>query len=322
MPIGDTLRGLRHTVEFRDLLHVDVSFSADKKSFDARAILRSTYHRAFLERRLASLPAATDQEGEQDVTGPTGRARRGATPAEASPTAEITLKTHNLTIGPSPQQLYPSRLVSISLDGASVNLGHKAGVVALLKQEVASVIGVHAVAHVLELSWADALNGEPLIDEMLETNQMAYVHYAGSGKKKLSYHSACTALGEDENELISLHGIRWRESSHRAAKNLLTSWKARTLDLLEEASTEIGLSLTPLSPQESFIGLTFLKKTDAGMYGTGELTFVLKVVKFLGKTADNVNNFQAKYMRVLKGRACCGEVEPFLRSTCVPRPLP
>ena len=54
------LRGLRFTVEFMDLLDVDVSFSEDKKSFDARAVLRSTYHRAFLERGLASLPAADD----------------------------------------------------------------------------------------------------------------------------------------------------------------------------------------------------------------------------------------------------------------------
>ena len=37
---------------------------------------------------------------------------------------------------------------------------------------VAHVLGVHGVAHVIELAWADAIKGEPLIDEMLETNQM------------------------------------------------------------------------------------------------------------------------------------------------------
>jgi hypothetical protein len=49
----------------------------------------------------------------------------------------------------------------------------------------------------------------------------------------------------------------------------------------------------------------------AGVYGTGELTFVLKVIKHLGKTADGVNEYQAKYMRVLKGRTCRGELECF-----------
>ena len=50
-----------------------------------------------------------------------------------------------------------SRLVSRCLDGASVNLGEKAGVVALLKKENPAVIGVHAAAHLTELAWADAV---------------------------------------------------------------------------------------------------------------------------------------------------------------------
>ena len=172
---------------------------------------------------------------------------------------------------------------------------------------------VHGVAHVIELAWKDALKAELLIDEMLATNQAAYVHYAGSAKKKLSYRAACGALGEDEAELSSNHGIRWREASHRASKNLLLTWHARTTDLLEEASVEIGLELTPLSPPEAFLNLLFQKKTDAGMYGGPgtEKTFVLKVVKHTGTTADGVNKFEAKYMRVLKGRACCGEIETF-----------
>lgn len=213
------------------------------------------------------------QEEQQEAAAPTtvgaARAQRSAAPAGAPAAASpapvvISLHTHNLTLGTGDNQIYPSRLVSMSLDGASVNLGHNKGVVALIKHEVPHVIGVHAVAHVVELAWADALKGEPLIDEMLETNQLAYVHYAGSGKKKLSYGVACHKLGEDEHELVSLHGIRWRESTHRGAKNLLLSWKARTLDLMEEASVEIGLKLTPLSPPESFLQQTFLKKTDDG----------------------------------------------------------
>ena len=155
---------------------------------------------------------------------------------------------------------------------------------------------MHAVAHVVELAWGDALKAEPLIEELLETNQMAYVHYAGSGKKKLSYLAACRALGEDELELSSNHGIRWREASHRASKNLLLTWHARTTDLLEEASMEIGQELTPLSPPAAFIGLLFQKKTDAGIYGPvgSEKTFVLKVMKHTGTTADGVNRFDAK----------------------------
>jgi hypothetical protein len=313
-PITESLRGIQWVVEYFDILDVDVSYSNDKKSFDARAVLRSTYHRAFLERGLASLPEPAEEEAAEQPAQPLGadRARRAA-PAAASPAAAPeapSLRTHNLTVGPGDEQIYPSRLVTTSLDGASVNMGEVGGVVALLKKEVPHVKGVHGVAHVVELAWADALKGEPLIDEMLETNQMAYVHYAGSGKKKLTYSASCTALGEDQHELVSLHGIRWRESSHRGAKNLLLSWHARTTDLLEEASVEIGLSLTPLSPPEAFANLMFQKKTADAKYGPGNHTFTLKVVKHLGKTSDGVNTFQAKYMRV-HGRACQGELETF-----------
>jgi hypothetical protein len=165
---------------------------------------------------------------------------------------------------------------------------------------------------VTELAWADALKGEPLIDEMTETNQAAYNHYAGSGKKKLTYGTACSALGEDPHELVSLHGIRWRESTHRASKNLLLSWRARTTDLLEEASLEIGLKLTPLTSPEAFEKQTFLKKTHDSKYGPGEKTFVLRVEQYIGKV-NGQERFCAKYMRVLNGRTCQGETEEFTK---------
>lgn len=162
----------------------------------------------------------------------------------------------------------------------------------------------------LELAWADALKGEVLIDEMLEINQEAYNHYAGSGKKKLQYLAVCSALNEDNNELISRHGIRWRESTHRASRNLLLSWKVRCTDLLEEASVEIGLTLTPLSPPELFEKVRFFKRTEDSAYGNGMLTFELKVEKHLGKEHGQ-DMFLAKYMRVRLGRSCRGETEKF-----------
>ena len=43
-------------------------------------------------------------------------------------------------------------------------------------------------------------------------------------------------------------------------------------------------------------GLLFEKRTDAGIYGTGHLTFILKVLKCLGKNEDGINLYQARYM--------------------------
>ena len=137
-PISESLSGLRFRVEFFDLVPVDVTFSADQKSFDARAILRSTYHTAFLERGLASLPqpvappapAAQPPTAEDAPVSPRAqRAQRriAAAPAAAAapapapaanPVAEPTLKTHDLTIGSGAR----SRRTSSAAQGSSTGL--------------------------------------------------------------------------------------------------------------------------------------------------------------------------------------------------------
>ena len=62
---------------------------------------------------------------------------------------------------------------------------------------------------------------------------MAYVHYAGSGKKKLTYEACCTALGEEKKELVSLHGIRWRERPRPSHRTLRGSAHTGTLEHLQ-----------------------------------------------------------------------------------------
>ena len=264
-----SLNGLRFRCEYFDLVEVDVSYSLDKKSFDARAVLRSTYHTAFLQHGLASLPEPQPEEEpeaepEPEATmGPRARRAAAAAPAAAAaaPRPRPSLHNADLVQGRGDAQIYPTRLVSRSLDGASVNMGDKAGVVALMKKENPAVVGVHAIAHVLELSWGDALKNKVLIKRILVTNQKAYNHYAKSGKKRLTFKACCELLGEDESELLSMHGIRWREASFRATVNLLKTWRARCTDLLEEASLEVGAELTPLSAPELFLKKQFRLKT-------------------------------------------------------------
>ena len=279
-------------VEYFDLLEVDVTYSTDKKSFDARAVLRSTYHTAFLERGLATLPehapAPADALAPVAAPAPAARARRAAgvppaaaaqAPAAAEP-IKATLQNSNLLVGPGDSQIYPSRLVSRSLDGASVNMGEHAGVVALLKKEVPHVIGVHGVAHLFELAWLAAVKDQPLIQEMLEINTEAYNWWAGSGKKRLSFGACCSVLGEEALDLIAMHGIRWREASWRASLNLIRTWRARCTDLLETARTEVGMTLGPLSAPEMFLKKTFRKKTQDA-HGVNKI-FTIKVSTYCG----------------------------------------
>ena len=151
------------------------------------------------------------------------------------------------------------------------------------------MIGVHAIAHVVELAWAEAIKNKPLIKRVIETNQAGYNHYAKSGKKRLTYAACCKALGEEEWEVASLHGIRWREASYRATINMIKSWRARCTDLLQEASVEVGLELQPLSAPELFIGKTFRMKTDES-----PRPFTLSVKKYLGFSKGQ-HTFEAVY---------------------------
>ena len=50
-----------------------------------------------------------------------------------------------------------SKLVTMGSDGASVMLGKKSGVLALLKEQQPSLIGIHCSAHRLELYYKDAI---------------------------------------------------------------------------------------------------------------------------------------------------------------------
>ena len=50
-----------------------------------------------------------------------------------------------------------SKLVTMGSDGASVMLGKKSGVLALLKEQQPSLIGIHCSAHRLELCYKDAI---------------------------------------------------------------------------------------------------------------------------------------------------------------------
>ena len=77
-----SLAGLRMQNEYFDLLEVDTSFSLDEKSFEGRGVLRSTYHTAFLERGLASLPPALPTPEPLEPAAE-ARARRAATAGQA-----------------------------------------------------------------------------------------------------------------------------------------------------------------------------------------------------------------------------------------------
>ena len=60
-----------------------------------------------------------------------------------------------------------SKFVAMGSDGASVMLGKKSGVLALLKEQQHSLIGIHCSAHRLELCYKDAMKKVPMAEKVL-----------------------------------------------------------------------------------------------------------------------------------------------------------
>lgn len=80
------------------------------------------------------------------------------------------------------EESFEKKLVGFAADGASVNRGEKEGVIGILKGRQPWVIYVWCVAHRLELSLKDALQGT-VFDDVDEVLLRLYYLYENSPKK-------------------------------------------------------------------------------------------------------------------------------------------
>ena len=265
------LKGVRVRNQYFGIHPVDVTQSRDGKSFDSAALLHC-YNSTMVNRGLSRWVPRVQLLG-----------------SEPEPQQEIDCKA-----------FYPAMLISTSFDGASVNMGHKAGLGKLMKDQCQHLVVVHAVAHVLELGVKDASEGIPEIDDVIATNQMACVEYNGSAKKLLSIEAIVSKVSEEREsghaakfkKLVSKHGIRWQESVHRGVKNVIASWNFICMDLYERACAAAGLQLTLMSSPELFIEMRF--KVEFETDGSKK-KYTGRVSNFKGKDANGDSIFDVYF---------------------------
>ena len=63
---------------------------------------------------------------------------------------------------------WEKKLVGFGSDGASVNVGVRAGVATRLKDRIPHLVAIHCIAHRLELGVLDAIKEDPLLQECLQ----------------------------------------------------------------------------------------------------------------------------------------------------------
>ena len=111
----------------------------------------------------------------------------------------------------------------MGVDGASVNLGVKNGLVALVRKEIPWVIGVHCLNHRLELAVKDAL-GKTYFEEVTNILTSLYYLYNNSPKRLRELRALGAVLEENINKPRKCHGTRWVQHRLTATQSLINSY--------------------------------------------------------------------------------------------------
>ena len=120
---------------------------------------------------------------------------------------------------------WKEKLVGMGADGASVNLGKKGGVVALLRQEVPHLIDFHCLPHRLELALLEMQRSCKLVETVYEVLQLIWKTYHYSPKSTRELEAVGTELGVNVLTPTQVSGTRWLPHISRALKVMIEPGK-------------------------------------------------------------------------------------------------
>eukprot|EP00063_Salmo_salar_P020903 XP_013995738.1 PREDICTED: zinc finger protein 862-like [Salmo salar] len=88
-----------------------------------------------------------------------------------------------------------SKLVALGTDGAAVMTGAKNGVVSRLKGDRAYIIGIHCMAHRLQLTFSDAIRSNVMFQKVEDLLSGLYTFYHTSPLNRVNLVNSFQALG-------------------------------------------------------------------------------------------------------------------------------
>eukprot|EP00966_Prymnesium_polylepis_P297779 6880248-Prymnesium_polylepis.1 len=142
-------------------------------------------------------------------------------------------------------------------------LGTQNGAATQLKAKCSSdVIVTHAVAHVEQLTNADAFGEVDYYEEWKGGLQDVYVHYNQSGKKRHGLEEIAAELGEKLLRVQGTYGIRWAAAQARTIKAFVVDLPTIQVDLEETAKAALGVECTLLTPSNNLIDKFFWHKWE------------------------------------------------------------
>ena len=120
---------------------------------------------------------------------------------------------------------WKEKLVGMGADGASVNLGKKGGVVALLRQEVPHLIDFHCLPHRLELALLEMQRSCKLVETAYEVLRLIWKTYHYSPKSTRELQAVGTELGVNVLKPTQVSGTRWLPHISQALKVMIEPGK-------------------------------------------------------------------------------------------------
>lgn len=140
-------------------------------------------------------------------------------------TADGVIESFERAMGKVGVNNWKNALVSLGSDGASVYTGVRNGVVAKLRQSIPWLLGIHCIAHNLELAILDGLKEDHLLSSVKEMLQSIYKHYHYSPKALRELKELAETMEEKIQKPGNLKGTRWVPHLHRALKVFLKDYK-------------------------------------------------------------------------------------------------
>lgn len=127
------------------------------------------------------------------------------------------------------------KLIGLVSDGASNMTGAKNGLVAKLKEVHPEQIGVHCIAHSLELAFRDVFKKDKMYSQLSTLLLGLFYFYKNSSKQRKCLRECIKVLGINGTVPHKINSTRWLPHMKRAMENLFRTFQA-FLSQLQNAS--------------------------------------------------------------------------------------
>ena len=135
---------------------------------------------------------------------------------------------------------WEKKVVAFGADGASVNLGKKGRVAALMRKEIPYLVDFHCLPHRLELALFKMQKSCKSVQELYEVMNLVWKTYHYSAKSSRELKALASELGVDAVKPTQVSGTRWLPHVSRALKVFIKSGDAKKS---EESTGQYALVL-------------------------------------------------------------------------------